>query len=83
MQISARFSHNSIINYAYISSIKETMTKTINCLWDYGFVLEYSEAIRNLFRPAYISGLLEIHPSSDSRSDKKIYIFIYPSRLLD
>ena len=53
------------------------MAKTINCLWDYGFVLEYSEAIRNLFRPAYISGLLEIHPSSDSKSDKKkIYIYI-------
>ena len=59
------------------------MAKTINCLWDYVFVLEYSEAIRNLFRPAYISGLLEIHPSSDSKSDKKKYIFIYPSRLLD
>ena len=36
-----------------------------------------------LGRHEKISGLLEIHPSFDSKSDKKIYIFIYPSRLLD
>ena len=36
-----------------------------------------------LGRHEKISGLLEIHPSSDSKSDKKIYIFIYLSRLLD
>ena len=34
------FLFDPILHHAYRSWMKETMTKTIGCLWDCGFILE-------------------------------------------